>query len=628
MEPPPPDPVSPSSQPTAGAADASPGGGGDGDGAEGGEEGGFSAGLEPLWSLLFGDPELEPMWSPPRGFGVGAEFAAPEAEAEVEDAGGPWDGAPWRSTGVVVGEGAATTLALPTVAAGFPEFETAASDPSAAAEAVSPEAGLEVRPLESAAPDSSSPLSPCLPTPVDLEVRAPEPIAGSEAALSPVVASSGGNLEERMLECTLNSVPSPPPLPSPDDLDLEAEDAPKDWCSPEDIASGAMVVIGLDAKGHNKANADDHSMPNVVSGDGTSLRRSPRLVAIKAKANATLSERKADSSRASKNRLLDQGRGSISEGNKLPVSTSSFKGTDITLIKPFDSLNGVKRQGSQEFTALLSSYTNEREEGDVVVALPVVSKRSLKNKVVCSPRKTRSASKVLVNSDRASVVSPVMNCGPTAHKACSHIAPRKHNLPSEKCLLNFERVDGDIILRNSGLVSAKPQVGSEMPLELESTSSQPPMAKRVRISSEKCSSNLKRAGNNGSSICKLPMITMTLEPENKRKLILDRYSTDYDMVDSEEGSCFFVGEPVPDEEAMQRWPHRYGTYHHLYHHLLKKDKRSNTQTFSNAGATILDVKCHYLQASICGSTLCIGDCAFIKGPEGKPHYIGRLLEFF
>ncbi|WVZ97098.1 hypothetical protein U9M48_042658 [Paspalum notatum var. saurae] len=47
-----------------------------------------------------------------------------------------------------------------------------------------------------------------------------------------------------------------------------------------------------------------------------------------------------------------------------------------------------------------------------------------------------------------------------------------------------------------------------------------------------------------------------------------------------------------------------------------------------SGKAVLDIKCHYLQASVCGSTLCIGDCAFIKGPEGKPHYIGRLLEFF
>ena len=136
-EPPPPDPTSPSpppaTGPTAAFSEGSPAGG-DG-GAEGDEAGGFSAGLEPLWSLLFGDPaELEPMWSPPREFGVGAEFAAPdpEAEADVDDAEGPWDGAPWRSTGVVAGEGPATcttTLLNPTPAAGFSDFSIAAWRP-------------------------------------------------------------------------------------------------------------------------------------------------------------------------------------------------------------------------------------------------------------------------------------------------------------------------------------------------------------------------------------------------------------------------------------------------------------------------------------------------------------------
>ncbi|XP_062179243.1 DNA (cytosine-5)-methyltransferase CMT2-like isoform X2 [Phragmites australis] len=592
MEPPPPDPSSPPAAPAA--AEGTPAGGDDDGGPE---EGGFSAGLEPLWSLLFGDPELEPMWSPPRGFGVGAEFAAPEAEAEVDDAGGPWDGAPWRSTGVVPGEGASTTLVLPTAAASFEEFEPAASDPVAAAGETSSEAGLEVRHLESVL-DSSSPVPPCWPTPVALEVRAPEPMPGSGPALSPAVASSEHNLEERMLECTLNSVPSPPPLPSPDGADLEAEDAHKDGYPypPEKTASGAIVVISLDARRGPKANAGCGSTPDVVGGDSTSLRRSPRLATMKAKANATPSEQKIDSSRASKHRLANSGQGSISEGSPILVSTSSSKETTITAINPFDSLNGVELQGLREIITMQSSSKNEGKgggfHGEVVVALPVVSKRSLMDKVVsvCSPRKTRSASKVLVNS--------------------------------EKCLP--KRVDGDVVLHNSGLVSAKSHVVSEMPLELEATSSQPPKAKRVKISSRKCSSNLKREDNNSSSICELPMVKMTSDPENQPKFILDKYSTDSEMVDSEGGSCFFMGEAVLDEEARQRWPHRYGNNHHL----LKKDKRSNSQMFSNTGEVILDVKCHYLQANVCGSTLCIGDCAFIKGPEGKPHYIGRLLEFF
>ncbi|KAL6624503.1 hypothetical protein ACP70R_031824 [Stipagrostis hirtigluma subsp. patula] len=608
--PPPPDPpISPSSPPASAAADGSQGG------DDGGEEGGFSAGLEPLWSLLFGDPELEPMWSPPRGFGVsvGADFAAAEADAEVDDAGGPWDGAPWRSTGVVAGEGAAsTTLVPPTEAAGFPEFGPAASDPAAAAvDAASSEAVLEATPLESV-PDSASPVPPCSPPPVALAVVAPE--------LPPAVASSEASVDEKMLECTLNSVPSPPPLPFDHDIDLGAENSPKARSSSQKIASGDMVVFGLDAHGDHKDNASGCSVLGVVGSNGTSLRRSPRLLAMKSKATATPLARKERPSRASKHRLADSGRRSVGEGSQLPVSTSSSKETDIIATRPADSLNGVELQGSKEIIAIQNFPTNEREGGGlrdkVVVALPVVSKRSSKNNVhsVCSPRKTRSASKVLVNSSRVSAVSP-------APKASSHIPPRKHKLAFEKCL---DIVDSDVVSCNSGSVGAKSQVVSEMPLELEESSSQPPKAKRVRISSGEYSSNLKRRGNISSSICQLPVVTMTSDQKNKPKIILDKYSTDSEMVESEDGSCFFVGEAVPEEEARTRWPHRY-----MKNHCLLEDKRSNTQ---NAGEAVLDVKCHYLQANVCGSTLCIGDCAFIKapheGPEGKPHYIGRLLEFF
>ncbi|KAL6864864.1 hypothetical protein ACP4OV_016015 [Aristida adscensionis] len=612
-EPPPPDPVPPPSpRASAPAADGSQGGG-DGDG---GAEGGFGAGLEPLWSILFGDPELDPVWwPPPPDFGVGAGFAAAEAEPEVEDdaAGGPWDGAPWRSTGLVAGEGAAAAvLAPPTEAAaaavaaiGFPEFGPAASDPAAAPlGAASPEVVLEVGPLEPA-PDSSSAVPPCSSPPVaDQEVRAPE--------LPSVVASWEANLEERMLECNLNAMPSPPRQAFPDDPVLEAEKAPEE-SSPK-IDSGGMADIGLDAEGQPENNSDDPSTRDAIGRYGTSPRRSPGLVGVNTQAAATRLDRGEGSSIASEQRITDSGQGSIGEASQLTVCTSLFKEAIIAEIKPADSLDGLEMQGSPETTAMQSSSTNEREGGGlddkVVVALPVASKTSSKKYEVslCSPRKTRSASKV-------SAGSPTMNCGPTVHKSGHHIPPTKHKLSSEKCLPNLERVD-DVLSSNSGLVSVKVQVVGEIPLELEESSSQPPKAKRFRISSEKCSSNLTRAENDSSSIFEVPVITMTTDPKDMRTIILDKYSTDSEMVDSEDGSCFFVGLAVPEEEARQRWPHRYMKNHCL----LKK--------FSNAGEAVLDVKCHYLQANISGSTLCIGDCAFIKGPEGKPNYVGRLLEFF
>jgi DNA (cytosine-5)-methyltransferase 1 len=44
---------------------------------------------------------------------------------------------------------------------------------------------------------------------------------------------------------------------------------------------------------------------------------------------------------------------------------------------------------------------------------------------------------------------------------------------------------------------------------------------------------------------------------------LDTHCTDSEMVDSMDGSYFFVGDAVPDEEAQKRWPHRYRSNHCL-----------------------------------------------------------------
>ncbi|KAF8667003.1 hypothetical protein HU200_053174 [Digitaria exilis] len=658
MEPPPPDPTSPAPDAGPVAGSSSPGGGAaEGDDAAG--EFGAELDLEPLWSLLFGDPaELEPMWE------FGAGFAAPEAEPEDGHAEGPWDGAPWRSTGVVAGEGAANTSLLgvpsPVAAAGFLEL-----DPAAAA--APPGDALEAtRPLDSA-PHSSSPLPPCPQAPVDLEARAPELIPSCEpaAALQPAaVASSEAELEERILECTLNSVPSPPP---PQDPDLGAEHGTNNNndMSSDKLTSQTMVVIALSAvKRPMVVNAASCSTPDVVAGDATSLRRSSRIVSIKAKANATPSESKADSYRASKLHLAVPEQSSISEGNQHPVSSSStFEEAMVAPTKPVELLDGVKPQGPQDSVAAQSST-------DVVVALPVVNKRSLKNKAVSmsSPRKTKSASKALANSNRVSAVSvPVINCGPAVHKAVSCIPPRRHKLPSEKCLPSFGGVDA--VVHNSGLVSAN-EVVHDMPQELQSASSQPPKAKRARVSSRKCSVNLKGAENNSSSISELPMA----DP----KLVFGKNSTDPEMVDSKDSSCFFMGEAVPDEEARQRWPNRYSSNHCL----LKKGLNCRfsyemdilrfaniTASYGLHYAELVRVDMIHVTYFTCGFfvsrmrgaipkcfpvlamlswmsnvTICklvhvdllyvlgivhlLSMVNFVQGPEGKPHYIGRLLEFF
>ncbi|XP_077244764.1 DNA (cytosine-5)-methyltransferase 1-like isoform X2 [Tasmannia lanceolata] len=84
----------------------------------------------------------------------------------------------------------------------------------------------------------------------------------------------------------------------------------------------------------------------------------------------------------------------------------------------------------------------------------------------------------------------------------------------------------------------------------------------------------------------------------------------------------FVGDPICAEEARKRWPRRYA----------EKDKG----TKSRHGISIddedeeldLDVKCHYNQADIDGCILGLEDCAYVKGKDGGPNYVGRVLEFF
>ncbi|CAI9095176.1 OLC1v1031059C2 [Oldenlandia corymbosa var. corymbosa] len=86
-------------------------------------------------------------------------------------------------------------------------------------------------------------------------------------------------------------------------------------------------------------------------------------------------------------------------------------------------------------------------------------------------------------------------------------------------------------------------------------------------------------------------------------------------------ASFFIGPPIPEEEAQDRWTWRYE---------LKKRQPRNKGWILNPGEEdeiILNVAFHYAQANVDGSVYNIGDCAYIKG-EGRKHHIGRILEFF
>ncbi|KAI3692220.1 hypothetical protein L6452_32031 [Arctium lappa] len=86
-------------------------------------------------------------------------------------------------------------------------------------------------------------------------------------------------------------------------------------------------------------------------------------------------------------------------------------------------------------------------------------------------------------------------------------------------------------------------------------------------------------------------------------------------------ASFFVGEPVPEDEAQERWRWRYE---------LKGQRCKGQSWILNAGEEDelhLNVVCHYLQANVDGCIFRLGDCAHIKG-EGKREHVGRIVEFF
>ncbi|RWR86840.1 DNA cytosine-5-methyltransferase CMT2-like protein isoform X1 [Cinnamomum micranthum f. kanehirae] len=85
-------------------------------------------------------------------------------------------------------------------------------------------------------------------------------------------------------------------------------------------------------------------------------------------------------------------------------------------------------------------------------------------------------------------------------------------------------------------------------------------------------------------------------------------------------ACFFVGDPISIDRARQLWPHRYE----------EKGKgckgQNKTPIDDDEDGLVLNIKCHYAQASVIGSVLELGDCAY--GEERGPNYVGRILEFF
>ncbi|XP_048500700.1 DNA (cytosine-5)-methyltransferase CMT2 isoform X2 [Beta vulgaris subsp. vulgaris] len=105
----------------------------------------------------------------------------------------------------------------------------------------------------------------------------------------------------------------------------------------------------------------------------------------------------------------------------------------------------------------------------------------------------------------------------------------------------------------------------------------------------------------------------------KEEEIIERREKIIDVSETRK-NCFFIGDPVPQEEALQKWGCRYQF----------KNRRINGGSLAgNAreeNEPTLEVKCHYTQAEINGCIFHLGDCALIRGENQK--HIGRIIEFF
>ncbi|XP_022735971.1 DNA (cytosine-5)-methyltransferase CMT2-like isoform X2 [Durio zibethinus] len=83
----------------------------------------------------------------------------------------------------------------------------------------------------------------------------------------------------------------------------------------------------------------------------------------------------------------------------------------------------------------------------------------------------------------------------------------------------------------------------------------------------------------------------------------------------------FVGSPIPDDEAQERWHWRYEMKN------IKSKSKSIPLDDDDEDKIVWNVECHYVQAEVDGCAINLGDCVYIKGEEAK-HHIGRILEFF
>ncbi|CAN1351369.1 DNA (cytosine-5)-methyltransferase CMT1, partial [Linum perenne] len=104
----------------------------------------------------------------------------------------------------------------------------------------------------------------------------------------------------------------------------------------------------------------------------------------------------------------------------------------------------------------------------------------------------------------------------------------------------------------------------------------------------------------------------------KQKKSKAKYPTKTKKIsDGDESEAIFLGNPVPDVEACERWPHRY------------VKKISFPMIYSNeSDEELIEARCHYSRAKVDGIEYKLNDNAHVEAEPGNDSYICKIVEMF
>ncbi|MCD7459836.1 hypothetical protein HAX54_042107 [Datura stramonium] len=92
---------------------------------------------------------------------------------------------------------------------------------------------------------------------------------------------------------------------------------------------------------------------------------------------------------------------------------------------------------------------------------------------------------------------------------------------------------------------------------------------------------------------------------------------------NEEQECEFIGDPVPDSEAKEKWPHRYTSKDKV-----KANGAPTCLNFQDDSDQLVQAKCHFTQGMVDSQIYKLGDDAYVKAADGEDDYICKIVEFF